>query len=211
MNPKQNRSGIERLIEVPASNGGVEGTYQLNVVGSAFYLIDCTGEVEIATESGSFKTYRKSTGEEFPEGNSFQRLEFRNKGGSKLTIRIWAGWGKYIDRRFEMVEAVTKSRGWSDWPGNPQEVPANSSIDLTPVLGGGVISRKSVLITNLDANENMRIEDAENNTFMTVFPRTTVTLPLSDTFSIHNDTGSALSVNIGEVLYVEGNLITTAS
>jgi len=175
------------------------------------YLIDCTGEVEIRTDGNPFKTYRKSTGEEFPREQTFQRLEFRNTGAAKLTIRVWAGWGRYIDRRFSMIEATTKARGWSDWPGNPQEVPANSSIDLAAQLGGGVISRKSVIITNLDPNEKLRLEDVDNNTFMTVFPNTSVTLPLSDTVSIHNDTGANVSVNIGEVLYVEGNLITTAS
>lgn len=211
MNEAQTRTAVERLIEVPASNGGVPGTYQLDAHGSAFYLIDCTGEVEVRTDENSFKTYRKSTGEEFTKDGAFSRLEFRNTGASKLTIRVWAGWGKYIDRRFEMVESVTKARGWSNWPGNPQEVPANSSIDLTPVLGDGVISRKSILITNLDPTENMRLEDVDNQTFLTIFPQTTVTLPISDTLSIHNDTGAALSVNIGEILYVEGNQITTAS
>lgn len=211
MNEALTRTSIERLIEVPAKSGSVPGTYQLDAPGNAFYLIDCSGEVDIRTDSNSFKTYRKSTGEEFPRDGAFSRIEFKNEGASRLTIRVWAGWGKYIDRRFEMVEATTKARGWSNWPGSVQTVPANSSIDLPAQLGGGVISRKSVLITNLDANEKMRLEDADNNTFMTIFPNTSVTLPLSDTFSIHNDTGSALSVNIGEILYVEGSLITTAS
>lgn len=211
MNEALTRTAIERLIEVPAGSGGVPGTYQLDVSGVAFYLIDCTGEVEIQTDLSPFKTYRKSTGEEFPREQAFRRLEFRNTGSAKLTIRVWAGWGKYIDRRFEMIESTTKARGWSAWPGGQQEVPANSSIDLPAALGDGVISRKSVLITNLDPNENLRLEDADNNTFLTVFPRTSVTLPISDTFSIHNDTGSDISVNIGEVLYVEGQLITTAA
>lgn len=211
MNESITRTALERLIEIPAKSGDVPGTYQLDAPGTAFYLIDCTGEVEIRTDQNSFKTYRKGTGEEFPRDGAFSRLEFRNNGGAKLTVRVWAGWGRYIDRRFEMVEAITKSRGWDDWPGASQTVPANSSIDLPAKLGGGIISRKSVLITNLDANENLRVEDAEDNTFLTIFPRTSVTLPISDTFSIHNDTGSPISCNIGEILYVEGNLITTAS
>ncbi|PXA04828.1 hypothetical protein DDZ13_06595 [Coraliomargarita sinensis] len=208
---KNSRTAIERVLEIPAKNESVPGTQQLDVEATAFYLIDCTGEVEIRTDENSFKTYRKSTGEEFPQEQTFQRLEFRNQGSSPVSVRVWAGWGRYIDRRFEMVEAVTKARGFSEWPGGAQEVPANSSIDLPAQLGGGVISRKSVLITNLDPNEKLRLEDADNNTFLTIFPNTSVTLPISDTFSIHNDTGEAVSVNIGEIVYVEGNLITTAS
>jgi len=209
MNEAKTRTAIERVFDIPAKAGVVPGTYQIDAQGASFYLIDCTGEVEVRPDDGTFKTYRKSTGEEF--GQSFERLEFRNQGSAPITVRAWAGWGKYIDRRFEMVEAVTKARGWTDWPGPDDTVPANSSIDLPALLGGGVISRKSVLITNLDPNENLRLEDADNNTFLTIFPNTSVTLPLSDTFSIHNDTGAPISVNIGEVVYVEGNLITTAS
>lgn len=211
MNEAITRTALERLIEIPAQSGGVPGTYQLDAAGTAFYLIDCTGEVEVRTDSNSYKTYRKSTGEEFPVDTAFTRLEFRNTGGSKLTVRVWAGWGKYIDRRFEMVEAVTKPRGWTNWPGAAQQVPANGSVEIAPVLGGGVISRKSVLITNLDANEGLRVTDVDGNTFLTIFPRTSVTLPLSDTISLINDTGNALSCNIGEILYVEGNQITTGS
>lgn len=211
MNEALSRTSSERLIEISPKSGSVPGSYQLDVPGNAFYLIDCTGEIEIQTDLSPFKTYRKSTGEEFPMEQAFQRLEFRNQGSATVTVRVWAGWGRYIDRRFEMVEATTKARGWDDWPATAQQIPAGSSIDIVPVLGGGVISRKSVIITNLDANENIRVEDADNNTFMTVFPRSSVTLPVSDTISLHNDTGSALACNIGEIVYVEGNLITTAS
>lgn len=211
MNEALTRTATERLIEIPAKQGGVPGTRQLDVSGTAFYLIDCTGEIEVRTDQNSFKTYRKSTGEEFPRDGAFSRLEFQNNGGAKLTLRVWAGWGRYIDRRFEMVEAVTRPRGWTNWPGGAQQVPANSSIEIAPVLGDGVISRKSVLITNLDPNENISLTDADGNTFMTIFPRTSITLPLSDTISVKNDTGANISINIGEVFYVEGSLITTAS
>jgi len=207
MDESFSRSSIERFIEIPAGTTGLPGVYQLDVHGNAFYLIDCTGEVEIQTNLSPFKTYRKSTGEEFPRDQAFRRLEFRNTG-AKITIRVWAGWGRYIDRRFEMVEAATKAKGWSE---AGQEIPATSSIDFAPVTGDGVISRKSIIITNLDPNENLRLEDTDGNTFMTVFPRTSITLPLSDTITIANDTGAAISCNVGEINYVEGNLISTSA
>lgn len=207
MNEALTRTSVERLIEIPASAGGVPGSYSLDVVGNAFYLIDCTGEIEIATDLSPFKTYRKSTGEEFPREQAFRRLEFRNTG-AKITIRVWAGWGRYIDRRFEMLEALTKAKGWD---AVSQEIPANDHVDFVPVTGNGVIARKSIIITNLDPNENLRLEDTDGNTFMTIFPRTSITLPLSDTVRIANDTGSAIACNVGQINYVEGNLITTAS
>jgi len=207
MNEALTRTSVERLIEIPAAAGGVFGAHQLDVFGNAFYLIDCTGEIEIQTDLSPFKTYRKSTGEEFPIEQAFSRLEFLNRGAA-VTIRVWAGWGRYIDRRFEMVEALTKGKGWD---AEAQEIPANDHIDFVPVTGNGVISRKSIIITNLDPNENLRLEDTDGNTFLTVFARTSITLPLSDTIRIANDTGAAISCNVGQINYVEGNLITTAS
>lgn len=207
MNESLTRSSVERLIEIPAASGGVPGTHTLDVYGNAFYLIDCTGEVEIQTDLSPFKTYRKSTGEEFPQEQAFRRLEFRNSGAA-VTIRVWAGWGRYIDRRFEMLEAATKAKGWD---AVTQEIPATSFIDFAPVIGSGVIARKSIIITNLDPNENLRLEDTDGNTFMTVFARTSITLPLSDTVRIANDTGAAIACNVGQINYVEGNLITVSA
>jgi hypothetical protein len=201
------RTSVERFLEIPAASGGTPGSNGIDVVGNAFYLIDCTGEVEISTDLSPFKTYRKSTGEEFPRDQSFRRLEFRNTG-AKITIRIWAGWGRYIDRRFEMLEALTKAKGWD---AVDQEIPATGHVDFVSVTGDGVIARKSIIITNLDPNENLRLEDTDGNTFMTVFPRTSITLPLSDTIRVANDTGSAIACNVGQINYVEGSLITQAS
>lgn len=206
MNEHLTRSSIERFIEIPAMSGGVPGTHSIDVFGNAFYLIDCTGEIEIQTDLSPFKTYRKSTGEEFPSEQAFKRLEFRNNGAA-VSIRVWAGWGRYIDRRFEMVEATTKAAGWD----GAQEIPANDYVDFAPATGNGVISRKSIIITNLDPNENLLVKDMDGNPFMTVFARTSVTLPLSDTVRIENETGSAIACNVGEINYVEGNQITTAS
>lgn len=210
MNEAINRTAVERQIEIPAASNGVPGSKSLDAPGTSFYMIECSGEVEIRTDENPFKTYRKSTGEEFPREQSFSRLEFRNNGSARLSIRVWAGWGRYIDQRFEMLEVATRARGWTDWPGTAQQVPANSKIDVVAELGDGIISRKSVLVTNLDANENVRIEDGQGNTFLTVFPQTSITVPVSDKIAVANDTGAALSINIGEILYVENNLVTTA-
>jgi len=201
------RSSQEMEINVPAKVGNNPGFASFDVLGNAFYLIECAGEVQIKTDTSPYKTYRKSTGENFPGDQTFQRLEIRNYG-SETKIKIWAGWGEYIDRRFELLEAPTKAMGWDD---ANQEVPANDHIDVVPVSGDGVIRRKAVIITNLDPNENLRLEDTNGQTFMTVFPRTSITLPVSDTVRINNDTGAAISCNIGQINYVEQSLITIAS
>jgi hypothetical protein len=206
MDESLTRSSVERYIEIPASDNGIPGSYSLDVLGNAFYLIDCTGEISISTDLSPFKTYRKSTGEEFPREQAFRRLEFRNHGAA-ITIRVWAGWGRYIDRRFEMVESATTARGWD---ASSQEIPATSHVDFSPPVGNGVIARKSIIVTNLDANENLQLQDTGGHTFLTVFPRTSVTLPISDTLRIANDTGSAIACNVGQILYVEGNLISAS-
>lgn len=201
------RSSVEMDIDVPAANGSAPGYANFDVLGNAFYLIECAGEVEIKTNASTWKTYRKSTGEEFPGDQVFQRLEIRNYG-AQTRIKLWAGWGRYVDRRFELLEAPTKATGWND---PAQEVPANDHIDVVALSGGGYMRRKAVVVTNLDPNENLRLTDQDNNTFLTVFPRTSVTLPVSDTIRIYNDTGAAISCNVGQIHYVEQTLISSAT
>jgi hypothetical protein len=55
------------------------------------------------------------------------------------------------------------------------------------------------------------VTDQANNTLLSIFPRTSITLPLSDTIRINNDTGAPVSCNVGEIYYVEGRLISAAS
>lgn len=199
------RSSVEMDVDVPAFANGQPGLQVLDVAGNAFYLVDATGDVKISTERSPAKTYRKSTGERFPMEQAFGRLEIQNYG-AKTSLRIWAGWGEYVDRRFEMLEAHTAAVGW-----NGSEIPAMDHVDFVPMSGGGYIRRKSILITNLDPNENLRVTDQANNTLLSVFPRTTITLPLADTIRINNDTGAPVSCNVGEIYYVEGRLISAAS
>lgn len=194
------------LIEIPGAANGFPGSYNLDQLGEAFYLIECTGEVEIRMDDSPAITYRKSTGERLPKGERFKFLEFINHG-SPLTVRVWVGFGEYVDRRFELLESTTRARGWD----GAQEIPAGSFVDFAPQLGGGVLRRKAIIVTNLDANENLRLTDTDGNTFMTVFARSSVTLPISDVLRINNDTGDALSCNVGQIEYVESNLIQSAS
>lgn len=199
----------ELKIEIPAYDpvNDRPGTFDVDATGNAFYLIDCTGEVRVKVDSSPFKTFRKSTGESYPRQQYFERLEFQN-WGAKTTVVLWVGWGKYEDRRFELLEAPTKATGWDD---PNQHIPAMSHVDFVPKSGNGFIRRKAIIVTNLDPNENLRITDTAGNPFMTVFPRTSVTLPVTNTIRIKNDTGAAIDCNVGEIDYIENNLISVAS
>lgn len=200
-------SSVEMDIHVPAAVDGEPGYASFDVLGNGFYLIECAGELEIKTDATTFKTYRKSTGEEFPGDQAFQRIEIRNRG-ARTRIKLWAGWGRYIDRRFELLEADTRAVGWDD---EDQAIPAMDFVEFVPRTGEGYLRRKSILITNLDPNENLRVQDVDGNNICTVFARTSITLPVSDVIRIGNNTGANISCNVGEVYYVESSLITTAS
>lgn len=201
------KTSLEMDYDIPGIVNGVPGFASFEARGESFYLIECTGELKMKTDVSPFKTYRKQCGEKFDEGDEFTRIEVRNYGPA-TTIKLWTGWGEYIDRRYELMEAPTTLKGWD---AVAQEIPEMGYVDFVPQHGDGLIRRKSIIITNLDPNENLRITDTDDHTFMTVFPRTSITLPPSNTVRINNDTGAAISCNVGEIYYIESNLLTVAS
>jgi len=168
------------------------------VYGDAFYLIGCTAPVEIRTDQTSEKPYRKGTGERFPAALRFGRLEIRNPNSNPVLVTLWAGFGEYIDNRFEVVDGYTVARGWTG-----TQINAGATVTFTGAGTGNQIQRKAFVITNLDPNNNLLIRDAAGNTLCAVFKETSITLPIAGPVQVHNATGAPISCAIGEIFYSE--------
>lgn len=166
-------------------------------MANGFYFVAATAPVSVSMDSGPRKPYRRGTGETLPNGEFFKRLEITNENPFQVAIQLWLGWGEYIDSRFEIVDNKTKYVA-----SDITEVPANDSVEFDGAPDGFLMQRKSIFISNMDANISLFLSDSEENTGLVVFPETSVVLDTSDSVKIANETGSPVQVRIAETWYI---------
>lgn len=187
------RSSIVISVTIPAN-----GTLPYPVYGETFYFIGATAPVEVKTDKTAFKPYRKGTGENFPQELRFSRLEIKNVNAFAIEITLWAGFGKYIDNRFEIVDAYTTVVGW-----NNSSINGGGSVAFLGSPTGNQIQRKAFVISNIDPNNALVIRDKDNNFCCAVFANTSITLPISGEVRVFNPTGAPIQCYISEIWYIE--------
>ncbi|MGH8016972.1 MAG: hypothetical protein ACREIA_01570 [Opitutaceae bacterium] len=69
-------------------------------------------------------------------------------------------------------------------------------------LGAGAFSglqRRSIIVSNKDPNNALELRDADDHVILTVFPETSITLPISGSVEIYNPGASAVALNVSEL------------
>lgn len=189
------RASSQALIVIPAGE-----TLAFNAYGKSFYLIEASGPVGITTANVSEKFYKKGQGEDYPDQLRFDRLELRNSGPGEITVFIWAGFGKFVDSRFEVLEAYTDIVGSNV---STTTIPNGDNVNLIGTPTGNQIQRKSVIISNLDANGILVIKDQANAYCCAVFPLTSITFPAAGFVQIVNESGADIACYISEMWYTQ--------
>lgn len=192
------KSSVTMTVTVPGGTETEPGIYAVDVWGEAFYLVGASAPIRMATDVSAAKEYRKGTGEQFPPGLTFRRLQAENRGPDPIRITVWAGFGSYIDNRVDVIETFTESRGRSD-----TIIPGNSGALFSGIPQGRQTQRKSLVITNLDPQTVLRVKGEDDNYICAVFPQTTIMLPISGRVLVENPTGAPVSMYSGEIWYVE--------
>ncbi len=180
------------------------GVYGVSQLGERFYFITATGTVGVTTDKTPEKPYFQGTGEQFPPDFWFHRLQIRNPNPYPISIIVWAGFGEYLDSRISVLEAPTKIYGVV-LPGSA--IPASSEVYLPGTPTNQQIQRKGFVISNMDLANSLFIMQANlagvgTVTTNVVFPRTSITLPITGPFVVRNDTAGAIVTYIGEIWYV---------
>lgn len=177
--------------------------------GTAFYITDSDnlGFLEIQTDTTSFEKYQIGTGKKFED--TFDSITVKNPTVDVVTVTIWVGFGDYVDRRtnillnrlasiLPIIEPNTEALEAATTP-TANQLDAGDTLALPGTPGAGQLRRKAILVTNLDANLNLEILDGNGDKILTVFPRTNITLPISEACSVHNANGSNIACNIAEI------------
>lgn len=198
-------SGQPNLSKVGASSRGsaiskitipANGTNGIDAFGIAFYVVSATADLKVKSDRTPFKSYKQGTGEKFTPEFEFQRIEFENQNAFDVVVEIWYGFGEYIDRRFELLDAPTEATAASG------TVPAAGEITFNGIPSGNQVRRKYAIITNLDAANPLKIRDLNSNNMATVFKEQNFVVDSSAGFIIGNETGSGIAYEVAEIWYI---------
>lgn len=179
---------IEQVI--PA-NGFFGDSYD----GNKFYIIEAAGPLFVKTDTTVSLPYKQGQGQMFDK--PFRRLEFKNPNAFPIYIRVYTGYGDYIDRRFQLIEANTsfKCNALTSIAATTAEV-----FNGTP--SNNEILRKSILVSNNDSSNNLELRDESNVSGLIIFPKTSVMIPTSDYVEVYNPTGGGVACRVSELWYI---------
>lgn len=177
-------------LEIPAGR-----VIPINAAGRNFYVVYSPVDLEIALNGSEFAVYGQGAGlDDMPEGRTFKRLEVRNPSAASILVKIYIGGPLYRDSRYAVIEPNTIADGWS---GTQLAATTGQSFPGTPA--GLRVRRKAIVATNRDANLNLQIRDAAGHTILTIFPETSITLPISGEVEFYNPNGSPVACDFSEI------------
>lgn len=177
-------------LRIPA--GRVES---INAEGRNFYVVYSPVDLEIKWNGAEFAIYGQGAGiEDMPDGQTFKRLEVRNPSAADIIVKIYIGGPLYRDSRFAVIEPQTLADGWSG-----TQLAATTGVIFDGIPAGIRVRRKCLQVTNLDANLLLQLRDADGHVVLSVFPETSITLPISGPVEVYNQNGSPVACNISEI------------
>ncbi len=188
-------SNLSHFATLVIAAGKIE---PINAEGRNFHVVFAPSDIEIKWSGGEFGTYQQGTGiNDMPEGRTFKRLEVKNPTTSDMLVTIYIGGPIYKDSRAAVIEPKTKAKGWAG-----VSINAATGVTFDGIPTGREIRRKCIQVTNLDATLTLQIRDTDGDVVLTVFPETSITLPISEAVEVYNQNGAAVSCNISEIVWV---------
>jgi hypothetical protein len=177
-------------LRIPA--GRVES---INAEGRNFYVVYSPVDLEIKWNGAEFAIYGQGAGiEDMPDGQTFKRLEVKNPSAADIIVKIYIGGPLYRDSRFAVIEPQTLADGW-----NGTQLAATTGVTFDGIPSGIRVRRKCIQVTNLDANLLLQLRDDAGHVVLSVFPETSITLPISGPVEVYNQNGSPVACNISEI------------
>lgn len=181
-----------KTVTLSIAPGAIES---IHGQGENFHLVFAPVDMQLKWPGGEFVTYPQGAGvDNLPGGQSFNRLEVRNPSTGTITVVVYVGGPLYRDNRSALIEPRTELDAWAN-----NSLAAGTGQNFSGVPTGLRMRRKAINVTNLDASGNLQVRDAAGHIGLTVFPQTSITLPISESVTIHNATAGAIACSISEI------------
>ncbi len=180
--------------------------------GTSFYIVDCDSDafVGIKTDKTSEEFFTVGTGKSFTAEQFFGAIELRNTSASAIVVTMFIGFGDYIDHRTNIVgNRLSSILPVIEPKTKPLANPAVTLAAATALALSGVapstlyLRRKAIVVSNIDPNNNLQVRDAANIVMLTIFPQTSITLPLSESCNIFNPNVAAVALSVGEIWWMK--------
>lgn len=198
---KFTRASTIKQMVIPAG-----GLFPVSEFGERFYFIKCSATVMAKTEHSSEKPYQKGQGEYYTDEKMwFKRLEIRNPNEYDVYVRLWVGFGQFLDSTSELIETPAVFYGW-----NSNTIAGLTSVVFLGRPSGVQLQRKAFNISNMDLTNDLLIQDVDSvtglpvNTGLAVFAKTSITLPIAGPVAVRNATASAITCYISELWHIFG-------
>lgn len=204
-------SRTARITLAPA--GQTQSIQRIPGAGIRFYIVeaDTYDGILIKTDKTQSEFFTVGTGKEFSEEQAFNAVELENTTALAITILIFIGFGDYIDRRttivgnrlssiMPVIEPATKLLG------NAATTLAQNGTIILPGTppDATYLRRKSIEVSNLDASGNLQIlDDSGLVVALTVFPSTSIILPVSRPVTVRNVSGAPVALSVSEIWWMK--------
>lgn len=194
-----------------AAAGQTQSIQRFPQTGVRFYIVESSSDAEIGikTDKTQQELFTVGTGKEFSDDQAFTALELENFSSAAVTLKLFAGYGNYIDQRTTIVGNRLTSILPTIEPrtqmvaGVVNSINAITGITLTGAPSVLQLRRKAVGLTNLDPAANLQLRDALLNIGLTIFPGTSIIYPLSESVQIYNPNGAAVALSYNEVWWLK--------
>jgi len=204
--------GVNRTSQIVTTIVPAGKTFPLYQAGNNFYLIVATGVVIIKPNNGSQNEYVQGTGLIVDDLNIFASIQITNNTPQDIVLRIFVGFGNYIDNRLIVYDpSVLQSPHsvLSTLPGgNVVLIPDLSNTAMTGPNGEKflALNRIALYVSNNDTGVTYNVQNASGSlNLVSVFPLTAIVYPVSGDLSIRVPSGGINAI-ISEVY----NVITSS-
>ena len=167
----------------------------VTIDGQNFHVVFSPADIEIKYPGGEWGAWGQGTGiGDIPGGGTFARLEVRNPTLGTVNVVLYIGGPRFNDSRSNVIEPKT-----AGVPAALSSLAGSTGHTATGVPNGKQIRRKAIVATNKDQNLDLELRDAAGGVLLTIFPRTSITLPISEHVVFWNPHGSPVSCNFSEI------------
>lgn len=173
-------------------------TFPLYQAGDNFYLVVATDVIKIKPNNGSENEYVQGTGLKVDDLNIFKNIQLRNDGSKAVVVKIFVGFGGYIDNRLIVYDPSVLQVVYPTAPINNTvnqiDIPDRSATAVT--ISNGLkyllLNRQAIYVSNLDSGLVYSISAPAPSTdiFLSVQPQSNILFPVSGDYRIKIPSGN---------------------
>lgn len=186
-----------KLLTIPAGSVASPGTVKSQLGGVFFFCASATSAFQMQFDAGTvfpananFRISNANT-----KNGSFGTITFYNTSANAITVAFYVGQAA-VDYVFGGTVREASSRNLG---GGIVALGAGATLSVPGSNNGS--QRKQIIVTNLDANNPVYIQDSGGNIMGAVFAQTPWTVASDAVFILKNTTANPINVIVGETYY----------